>query len=616
MTSPLFSVVSIAKNESKTLPRLVSSLAEFKARGGEIIVVDTGSTDGTPEIARKLGCTVFEEGPRFMRVLNADIAGKINAKFVEADEPAIVKDGDKLFNFAAARNFAASKASHDWIFVLDCDEAFTRLDIDAVTRAMETPKAAMLECEFVFAHDQFGQPIIQFRVGRCFNRLKFHYNPECIVHETVSAHTGAETIAVYLGPDALKFEHWQNQQTNRNGYLVGLALDCYLHPDNDRNSHYFARELMYKGRYQSAIKEFQRHIAMNKWPVERAQSMVYIGDCCKVLGKVEESLDWWNKAFLADGTRREPLMRLAHYFFEKDDKHKTAAYASAALVLPRIGAYMDNENHYRQEPHELLYWALWWLGDKGGSAYHWRKAIGYQPRNPKYLHDAQFYNQHVTICIPTLGREEELKRLLELIPKTVEYPDYDVIVEQDSFESRVGVPRLLKKMVEKSKGDFVVFLGNDCIPRPGWLRIAMEAMRDRFWDAGGLVSFNGGYWHGEFADHFLISKKLLPMLNGEIFHCGYNHCGCDEELTARCKQAGKYFWCEAAKVEHDHPCKTGVSDQIYELGRSHQAEDKALLERRAKEIGFPCPPPYYSRPVKADDPENSRSLISYFIENV
>ena len=144
----------------------------------------------------------------------------------------------------------------------------------------------------------------------------------------------------------------------------------------------------------------------------------------------------------------------------------------------------------------------------------------------------------------------------------------------------------------------------------------MEAMRDRFWDAGGLVSFNGGYWHGEFADHFLISKKLLPMLNGEIFHCGYNHCGCDEELTARCKQAGKYFWCEAAKVEHDHPCKTGVSDQIYELGRSHQAEDKALLERRAKEIGFPCPPPYYSRPVKAGDPENSRSLISYFIENV
>src|SRR6267142_1639782 len=75
---------------------------------------------------------------------------------------------------------------------------------------------------------------------------------------------------IRLPESQIKLEHWQNQETNRSGYLTGLALDCFLNPDNDRNSHYFARDLMWSGRYRSAIREFDRHIAMNKWEAERA----------------------------------------------------------------------------------------------------------------------------------------------------------------------------------------------------------------------------------------------------------------------------------------------------------------------------------------------------------
>jgi tetratricopeptide (TPR) repeat protein len=119
--------------------------------------------------------------------------------------------------------------------------------------------------------------------------------------------------------------------------------------------------------------------------------MVYIGDCYRALGREELALTWWNEAFLADGTRREPLMRLAWHFFHKDDKHKTAAFAAAALAIPHVGFYMDNAAHYRHEPHELLYWAFWWLGDRAGAAEHWRKALAFQPQNEKYQKDAQFF---------------------------------------------------------------------------------------------------------------------------------------------------------------------------------------------------------------------------------
>jgi glycosyltransferase involved in cell wall biosynthesis len=54
-----WSVALIAKNEAKTLPRLMLSLHEFRERGGEIILVDTGSEDGTPIVAREYGCIVF-----------------------------------------------------------------------------------------------------------------------------------------------------------------------------------------------------------------------------------------------------------------------------------------------------------------------------------------------------------------------------------------------------------------------------------------------------------------------------------------------------------------------------------------------------------------------------
>ena len=38
----------------------------------------------------------------------------------------------RLFDFAAARNYAADLASNDFISMPDCDEVFTKLDIDRV----------------------------------------------------------------------------------------------------------------------------------------------------------------------------------------------------------------------------------------------------------------------------------------------------------------------------------------------------------------------------------------------------------------------------------------------------------------------------------------------------
>ncbi|GHU50611.1 hypothetical protein AGMMS49975_02000 [Clostridia bacterium] len=87
------SLCMIVKNEERCIERCISSV---KPIVNEIIVVDTGSTDRTVEIAESLGAKVY---------------------YYEWDK-----------NFANARNYAMKKAKGDWIIPLDADEWFEDLE--------------------------------------------------------------------------------------------------------------------------------------------------------------------------------------------------------------------------------------------------------------------------------------------------------------------------------------------------------------------------------------------------------------------------------------------------------------------------------------------------------
>lgn len=269
---PNFSIVLIARNESKTLPRLIESLKEFQERGGEIILVDTGSTDGTPDIARELGCKVNEAGTRFLHTMDEHTANHINALFIEGGDSPIVVAGDTNFDYSAARNYAAALAENDMIATPDCDEIYTKLDLDKICQAI-TDGVEQLEYNFVFSHDVEGNEVVKFLHCKFYDRRKLHWTG--IIHEILTGNANRQ----FFQEDVIKLEHWQNVETNRGHYLKGLALSCLLEPDNDRNAHYFGRELLYTGRYASAIKQLERHVAMDRWPAERAESLIFIGDC-------------------------------------------------------------------------------------------------------------------------------------------------------------------------------------------------------------------------------------------------------------------------------------------------------------------------------------------------
>lgn len=97
------SLCMIVKNEEKILARCLDSMAGLM---DEIIIVDTGSTDATKEIAARYTDKVY--------------------------------DFTWVYDFAAARNFAFSLASMEYIYSADADEVLDQKNQAAFLRLKET----------------------------------------------------------------------------------------------------------------------------------------------------------------------------------------------------------------------------------------------------------------------------------------------------------------------------------------------------------------------------------------------------------------------------------------------------------------------------------------------
>lgn len=145
------SATIITHNEERNLPRAIESLR----CADEIVVVDSGSTDRTLEIAEKLG-----------------------ARVVDSPWP----------GYAKQKNLAAEHATHDWILSIDADESLSEpLDGEILRLKRNGPE-----------YDGYTVPRLAQYLGRwirhsgwypdrkirLYNRQKAHWVGE-YVHETV-----------------------------------------------------------------------------------------------------------------------------------------------------------------------------------------------------------------------------------------------------------------------------------------------------------------------------------------------------------------------------------------------------------------------------------------------
>lgn len=191
------SVCIIAKNEEKNIERCLKSL---QGHNLEIVVVDTGSVDNTKAIA---GCYTKN-----------------------------LYDFPWYDDFAAAKNFAISKATNEYVMILDSDEYIESADMREVARLLNqnSKKVGRIKRRNIFTRKGQKQENVEW-INRVFPKERFGYQGR--IHEQVVAIDGAEydtyQLPIVIGHTGYDLpEAEKKKKAERNIILLKRELEELL----------------------------------------------------------------------------------------------------------------------------------------------------------------------------------------------------------------------------------------------------------------------------------------------------------------------------------------------------------------------------------------------------
>jgi glycosyltransferase involved in cell wall biosynthesis len=387
--TPKFSICVFGKNEEKTIGRLMLSVRDFLDAGGEFCYVDTGSSDSTVNIAANSGARICY--PRSFSRTSLDDAGVREVReyaFTDAVERAtlghLIKSGP-FFDFGAARNGVMDVATNPWILMLDCDETVKQWDMEELNACCEQTKFGAYYHDYIWSHTPEGKPDRCYRRPYFMDRRQTYFSG--MAHESADCYKAVGRLLTRT----LLVEHFPETK-DRNSYgFPALAVQSLWAPYNARRRYYLARELMYAGAYKSAAAHFTHYEQKSLFPAERAQALIFHGDCYRKFESPQLAGSMYRAAIAEDPNRREPWLAMAQWCKDMNQPQACAAYASAALAIKRDIDWDEPVNLYRAYPHHLLYWAFYKMGEKFKAKAHWSLCRECEPNNAIFQEDAKWF---------------------------------------------------------------------------------------------------------------------------------------------------------------------------------------------------------------------------------
>lgn len=185
-------IVVLTKNEEKNIKAVIANAMQCTA---EVIVLDSGSTDKTLEIAAQEGAKIL------FRAWTND--------------------------FAAQRNFVLDKTEADWLLYLDADERLNDELINAiksVTTSTNIDKQYIIKCRSHAFGQKFQHGVLRPDcVARLFPRDKVFWDSK--VHEKAICSLKAEALPGYI--EHYTYESWQQYFGKFNQYTSLWAEEAH-----------------------------------------------------------------------------------------------------------------------------------------------------------------------------------------------------------------------------------------------------------------------------------------------------------------------------------------------------------------------------------------------------
>lgn len=351
------SLCLIVKDEEDVLARCLDSVREAV---DEIIIVDTGSTDRTREIAQNYTQKIY--------------------------------DFPWIDDFAAARNFAFEKAKFDYILWLDADDVILEDDLKKLLNLKQNMDIAIdsVTMNYNLAVDQYGNVTTSLRRNRLVRRSgRFQWIGA--VHEY---------LAVYgniFDSDIAVIHRSEKHDSERNLMIYEKRL-ANGEVFNARDQYYYANELLDHQRIDQAVIWYEKFLEGGEgWVEDNLSACKKLTDCFHTLGDLKSAEKYIFKSFLYDTPRAEFCCRLG-YHFQLIERYDLAAFwykLASQLKRPLDNRGFAENASWTWVPHLQLCVCYDKLGQYDLAYHHNEMAAAYIPDDPNILHNREYLNKRL-----------------------------------------------------------------------------------------------------------------------------------------------------------------------------------------------------------------------------
>lgn len=338
------SLAMIVKNEEAVLARCLQCVTKI---ADEIIIVDTGSDDETCAIAQRFPVKLYHY--------------------------------DWQDDFAAARNYAFSLATMDYILWLDGDDVISELDQQKLLDWKHSEiQPDMVMMKYHIGLDAQGQPLFSYYRERLLKRsMQFQWVGA--IHEAITPQGEIQYSEI-----AITHRKEKANDPNRNLRIFEKLLDQgnMLSP---REQYYYARELYYHERYEQAIHQFDAFLKRRQGWVENCIDACRLkGRCHQLLKQNEQAMSALFESFHYDVPRAELLCDIGFLFYEQNAYHQAIYWYTRALdckMQEKNGGFVEPDA-YAFLPYLQLSVCYDRIQDHPKALYYHEQAKKLKPNHP------------------------------------------------------------------------------------------------------------------------------------------------------------------------------------------------------------------------------------------
>jgi glycosyltransferase involved in cell wall biosynthesis len=363
------SVALIVRNEERVLGRCLESV---RGAVDEIVVVDTGSEDGTKRVAQRYTDKIYD--------------------FVW------------LQDFAAARQFAFDRATSDWVTWVDADDVVLQADRIKPLLAATPPEVCGYKWRYMCGWDSSGEPSLEFWRERCVrNDGTFRWVGR--VHEVLVP----QWPCVQAQNHDIIIEHHPDPErgTQKRGRNLKILEDEYAASGGNlepRMLFYLGRENADAGNTERAIEVLQQYLEVGEWDDERFRAQTHLAQLHRKRAHYHLALDADLQALKIQPRWPDAYFGLAETYYYLQDWPKVIHWCDIGRAMPATQTVLftnprDNDFNW------IIYYtnALYHIGDLRAALEWTRRALEIRPDDPWHSENRDFFKRELRLREPEIS---------------------------------------------------------------------------------------------------------------------------------------------------------------------------------------------------------------------